>query len=116
MNKLSTEVSKPEVIMPVATESFKDSQAAACRDHFFPSFFAWGEGGGSDLHLDRWYSERCWKTSLSEDLAMVVTIVVSNVEYVFLNDIVEMKKPLGEAVVAWLVVAADELNEVGTLR
>ena len=23
---------KPEVIMPVATESFKDSQAAACRD------------------------------------------------------------------------------------
>ena len=35
MNKLSTEVSKPEVIMPVATESFKDSQAAACRDHFF---------------------------------------------------------------------------------
>ena len=32
---------------------------------------------------------------------------------VFLNDIVVMKKPLGEAIVAWLVVTADELTRSG---
>ena len=49
------------------------------------------------MHLDHWYSESVLKTSLSEDLAMVEAIVVSNIEYVLKNDIVEMKKLLGEA-------------------